>query len=171
MHARTYVRTDGRTDNSTQCTMFNITHLIRISRKVRLASQHRKHQACHHSMRQCCPPRSTNSLLRCWCETKSKCSGGDADSKSVHVPNKKSADMLCTQCTVIYGAIQQCGRAFAVDIPALQSSPQIRLVFDIHSLVPFHLPRLLSHRVGGLLPDIVVSALSFRPHELELEFA
>ena len=37
--------------------------------------------------------------------------------------------------------------------------------------LPFHLPRLLSHRVGGLLPDIVVSALSLGPHELELEFA
>ena len=78
--------------------------------------------------------------------------------------------MLCTHFTVIYGAIQQRGRSFAVQIPTLQSSPQLRLEFHIHSLVPLHL-RLLSHRVGGLLPDIVVSALSFWPHELELEFA
>ena len=78
--------------------------------------------------------------------------------------------MLCTHFTVIYGAIQQRGRSFAVHIPALQSSPQLRLEFHIHSLVPLHL-RLLSHRVGGLLPDVVVGGLSLWPHKLELEFA
>jgi len=57
-----------------------------------------------------------------------------------------------------------------VHIPALQSPPKLSLEFHIHSLVPFNL-RLLSHRVGGLLPDVVVGALAFRPHKLELEFA
>ena len=31
--------------------------------------------------------------------------------------------------------------------------------------------RPLGHRVGGLLPDVVVGALSFWPNKLELEFA
>ena len=71
---------------------------------------------------------------------------------------------------MIHGAIQQRIRGVAVYIPVLQSPPQIRIEIHIHSLVPLH-RRLLIHRVRRLLPDVVVSALSFWPHELEHEFA
>ena len=46
----------------------------------------------------------------------------------------------------------------------------VRVRLRLGFRVTFH-RRLLGHRVGGLLPDIVVNALSPRPHELELEFA